>query len=329
MPTNLKQWEERLQKWEADLNRREREAEHRNIGGVRCLGCGSFPTGSSSAATPEREEASSDVDSGSATPSKRRVSSLAVYIRSGKFVRSVVFGGLDGLTTSIVLICSTSGLVGPPNTSGGVALQQQQQDEQEHPARSHLTYSILFTLGMANLIADAFSMGMGDFLSSLAENEHQDASSSFESSSLSPTSASAALYTSQLRHAGGAASRMGAAARRWLRMWTQDAGLVESARNGVFMFLSFVCFGVVPLMAYVPHIENFISGFTSQRRFFVACVLGSVSLFFLGMLKGLVLSHQTTRIRQTMLLSGLKMMLTGSVASIISYAVSAELHHEH
>ena len=108
--------------------------------------------------------------------------SWSTYIKSGRFLRSVVFGGLDGLTTSVVLICSTQGL-GEHFLLGG------SRGEHHHDASHGTTAAassnssisssvtaagVLFTLGVANLIADAFSMGMGDYLSSLAEKEAND-----------------------------------------------------------------------------------------------------------------------------------------------------------
>lgn len=98
------------------------------------------------AAREERSVAEPNPDSDVVVIEERQDTSLAAYIRELKFVRSMVFGGLDGLTTTMTLICSTGS-----------------------PRQSTFTSTAIFSLGLANVIADAFSMGMGDFLSCMAE----------------------------------------------------------------------------------------------------------------------------------------------------------------
>lgn len=61
-------------------------------------------------------------------------------------IKSVVFGGLDGIITTFATVAAVAG--------------------------SGLDIEVLILLGLANLIGDAISMGVGDFLSSKAETEH-------------------------------------------------------------------------------------------------------------------------------------------------------------
>jgi len=58
-------------------------------------------------------------------------------------IKSIVFGGLDGIITTFSTIASSVG--------------------------GNLSIEAVITLGFANLIADAISMGVGDFISSKAE----------------------------------------------------------------------------------------------------------------------------------------------------------------
>ncbi|CUG09907.1 Hypothetical protein, putative [Bodo saltans] len=294
MDDALQKREHRLQEWEADLAAREDQL-RRRLEGVAAAahaagpsselkhrGAGVAPLTTSGTHTPP------------GTPSKERVLPLAVYVRSGKFLRSAVFGGLDGLTTSIVLICSTSGLV-KSSSDGGHG---------DH-SKGHISAAVLFTLGAANLVADAFSMGMGDFLSSLAEAEHEQDGPSTPAG-----------------HATGGGGH---------NAWYQDSSFVEAARNGAVMFTSFVVFGVLPLAAYAPWAR--MSWLTDSRRFVAACILGVLSLFTLGLLKGYVTVTQDScgamsnaAKWRAMMISALKMILMGSVASLISFVVSLELH---
>ena len=65
----------------------------------------------------------------------------------GQFVKSIIYGGLDGIVSTFVIICSIEG------------------------ADFNPVYALV--LGFSNLIGDAISMGMGDYLSATADIEHQ------------------------------------------------------------------------------------------------------------------------------------------------------------
>jgi hypothetical protein len=63
----------------------------------------------------------------------------------GGFLKPVIFGGLDGILTSFAIVAGSAG--------GG------------------LDPSVVLILGFSNIFADALSMGVGEFLSSKANNE--------------------------------------------------------------------------------------------------------------------------------------------------------------
>src|SRR5690242_14589894 len=64
-----------------------------------------------------------------------------------KYIKSIVYGGLDGIVTTFSMVASSNGAAIPT--------------------------ALLFIIGFANLIADALSMSVGDFLSTKAEVEYQ------------------------------------------------------------------------------------------------------------------------------------------------------------
>mmetsp|Transcript_10410 Transcript_10410/g.12647 ORF Transcript_10410/g.12647 Transcript_10410/m.12647 type:complete len:239 (-) Transcript_10410:7-723(-) len=64
---------------------------------------------------------------------------------SGDYLKSVVYGALDGIITTFAIVCAASGA--------------EQHD------------SVIVTMGVANLVADSISMGMGDYLSEKAEQD--------------------------------------------------------------------------------------------------------------------------------------------------------------
>ena len=65
---------------------------------------------------------------------------------SGKYVKSLVFGGLDGIITTFAVVAASVG--------------------------GSLGSDVILLMGFANLVADGLSMGFGDYLSSKAEFEY-------------------------------------------------------------------------------------------------------------------------------------------------------------
>ncbi len=61
----------------------------------------------------------------------------------GEYLKSMVYGGMDGIITTFAIVCAASGA---------------NKDD-----------ATIVTMGVANLIADAISMGMGDYISDKAE----------------------------------------------------------------------------------------------------------------------------------------------------------------
>ena len=72
--------------------------------------------------------------------------STATEVHSGEasgYIKSLVFGGLDGIITTFAIVAAVDGAGLDTNT--------------------------VILMGVANLIADAISMGLGDYISSKAE----------------------------------------------------------------------------------------------------------------------------------------------------------------
>jgi len=65
---------------------------------------------------------------------------------TGRFLKSWVYGGLDGIVTTFAVVAGVAG--------------------------ASLSSAIVLIMGFANLIGDGISMAVGDYLSTKAQNEY-------------------------------------------------------------------------------------------------------------------------------------------------------------
>ena len=68
--------------------------------------------------------------------------------REGKHIKSLVYGGLDGIITTFAVVSGVTG--------------------------ASLAMRVVIILGFANLLADGISMAVGDYLSTKSENEYME-----------------------------------------------------------------------------------------------------------------------------------------------------------
>jgi VIT1/CCC1 family predicted Fe2+/Mn2+ transporter len=216
----------------------------------------------------------------------------------GQFIKSIIYGGLDGIITTFAVVAGVAG--------------------------ASLQPAIVLILGFANLIADGISMAIGDYLSTRAEQEYEASERKreewevdnypegemtemvelYESKGLSKTDAEEIVaIISKNRKA-------------WVDiMMVEELGIVSSdespLKNALATFLSFALFGFIPLLTYV--LGNFIP-LLRARSFLFASLLTGMTLFVLGALK----TALTTR---SWLRSGLEMLLVGGAAAAAAYGI--------
>lgn len=186
-------------------------------------------------------------------------------------VKPLVFGGIDGLTTTLALLW------------GSIAIGE-----------SLVSSKAVVILGVANLFATGLSMGIGDYVGSLAELEEQYG---------------AALDSSSSGCIPGGPS-------------DEHRGIAKKAalRSGITMFLSFVIFGGIPLATYAP-----VFGALATRRV-VSSLLCLLSFFALGLAKSRIERkqhlHNGKRTTGSVCRSSLQMMVVGTGAAVVSFCSS-------
>jgi DNA damage-binding protein 1 len=225
------------------------------------------------------------------------------------FVKSLVFGGLDGVITTFSTIASVAG--------GALGIET------------------VLVLGFANLIADAIAMGAGDYISSLAEFRFLQSEESRAGEliatrqEVAARSVTAALVKKGLR-AEDAAEIVSIVARN--PPFYREFLLVESleqevpddplgpAKDGAVCFTSFLIFGSVPLWVYVivyaAKYKNVGGAFGISA---VACAL---SLFVLGCVQGQITRQSRVRAGLFMTVNG---MLAGAAAYLVSWGIEAAI----
>jgi VIT1/CCC1 family predicted Fe2+/Mn2+ transporter len=220
----------------------------------------------------------------------------------GEYIRSIVFGGLDGIITTFAIVAASTG--------------------------SGLTYFALLIVGFANLIGDAFSMGLGDFFSSRSEIEQSNKMRKkylweFENNPQKSKDLMVETFTKK--------GFIQNDSQRIVEMLSEnnrtfvDVMLLElegicfeednasPLRNGIVTFLSFIFFGSIPMICYF-FAPNKGTGLTINYFFFISMGLTGISLFILGAIKNIILARSWWR-------GGFYVLFTGGIATGCAFVV--------
>jgi VIT1/CCC1 family predicted Fe2+/Mn2+ transporter len=192
-------------------------------------------------------------------------------------LKPIIFGGLDGILTAFAIVAGAAGGALSPNT--------------------------ILILGFSNIFADALSMGVGEFLSSKAENEwilseREREMWEMENFPEGEVKEMEDIYVERGMNREDAklvvetmskykdffvdimmAEELG------LRV-PEDDHVFESFKEGIVMFCSFAAFGAFPLLGYVLIPLSF-PDLSSEALFQSACIVTGFVLFLMGCVKSL------------------------------------------
>ncbi len=156
-------------------------------------------------------------------------------------LKSVIFGGLDGIVTTFAIICSSYA--------------------------SNLSAKIITILGFANILAAAISMGHGDYFSEKTENDYikdQYARENWEMENYPDGEIEEMLeiYQREYQVLATDASLILNGMARYKKLFVDhmmvlELGLlppdntVNPLKNGVVTFFSFITFGSIPLLVFI------------------------------------------------------------------------------
>ena len=240
---------------------------------------------------------------------------------AGTYVKSLVFGGLDGIITTFAIVATVAGARGHPG--------------------------LVLLMGAANLVADALSMGIGDYLSERAEDEYVAAEQrreldelqngkrpekmrllckAYEKAGLSFADAekcvNALASVDDVLVAHMMMTRLQLVPPdEWLNKDDSnnnyDKGLSPAAKKGATTAASFVLFGAMPLVAYYAAVATSVPP-RPERLFFASCLVTTTTLVALGSAKARLTAQPVTE-------SALGMVVNGGAAAVAAYAVGQAL----
>eukprot|EP00629_Pelagomonadales_sp_RCC1024_P003762 CAMPEP_0119262592 /NCGR_PEP_ID=MMETSP1329-20130426/2257_1 /TAXON_ID=114041 /ORGANISM="Genus nov. species nov., Strain RCC1024" /LENGTH=268 /DNA_ID=CAMNT_0007262245 /DNA_START=179 /DNA_END=982 /DNA_ORIENTATION=- len=220
----------------------------------------------------------------------------------GGHLKTVVFGGLDGILTSFAIVASCAG--------------------------SNLSAQTVLLLGACNILADALAMGVGEYLSSKSDTEYARLEKSREEWELrnhpeGEVEEMVDLYVGRGMARDDATKVMETMAKYpglfVDMMMVEELGLEvpsddanwESFRDGCLMFCAFVAFGSMPLVGYVV-VPRLLGETEEHQLFLAACAVTGTTLFLLGAAKASFVAGNPVRL-------GSETLALGATCAAVAY----------
>jgi vacuolar iron transporter family protein len=215
-------------------------------------------------------------------------------------IESFVYGATDGAVTTFAIV---AGVIG-----------------------ASLSPSIIMILGMANLIADGFSMAVGNYLSIKTHNESIAKARKKEEWEIDNLIEEEKQEIRDIYQAKGFKAelldevvRIITARRKvWVdTMMREELGLIEQkispVENAVNTFIGFTSIGLIPLVPFL--FVYFSDSLLSPSNAFFYSVLATASAFFLiGVIRGKV-------VQKSLIRAGFNTLIIGGAAAAASFAV--------
>ncbi|MFK7908973.1 MAG: VIT1/CCC1 transporter family protein [Akkermansiaceae bacterium] len=214
------------------------------------------------------------------------------------YLKDFIYGAIDGAVTTFAVVASV--------------------------AATGLSSGIVIILGLANLLADGFSMAAGNFLGTRAENQSRDKAILEEEKEIESFPEGEREEVRQIFAAKGFEGEVleeiveviTSDKKRWVdTMITEEHGLSLSTPSawkaaGV-TYMAFILVGAIPLITYV--LEYFLPG-TVGDPFWMAALLTGAAFFIVGALK-------SRFVGKSWVLEGIETLSVGALAAGIAYCI--------
>ncbi len=230
-------------------------------------------------------------------------SSEKILFFKKEYISEFVYGGIDGAITTFAVVAGSEG--------------------------ASLGITVVIILGLANLIADGFSMSVGNFFSTKAERdtfEKHKATEYWEIENLRDRE------VEEIREIYAAKGFKGDLLEQVVEVITSDKDvwvdtmmkeeleLVKDDKTPVktasVTFISFIVVGSVPLLSYIFADRDLTAA--NERLFLYSCILTGVALAVVGALKSIVTEKNIFRgVLETIFLGGIAASLAYFVGDVL------------
>jgi len=211
------------------------------------------------------------------------------------YIKDLVYGANDGIITTFAVVTGTIG--------------------------AGLDSKIVIILGIANLLADGFSMGASNFLGQRSENAlyRKEEKREYDEVDSIPQVEKKEVYDALISHgfADAEATTLTEMISHNRDFWVDfmmkyELGMPapehgDEWKGAVMTVLAFVIAGSVPLL-------SFMFEFMSQHMFLYSCIATAIVLFVVGSIRCIITHSSWWK-------SGLEMLLVGGIAACVSYGV--------
>mmetsp|Transcript_118101 Transcript_118101/g.329257 ORF Transcript_118101/g.329257 Transcript_118101/m.329257 type:complete len:315 (-) Transcript_118101:307-1251(-) len=229
----------------------------------------------------------------------------------GGMVKPLVFGGLDGIITTFAVVAGAMGAA--------------------------LTPPQVLVMGFANLLADGFSMGFGEYTSSKAElefarNERKREAWEFKNFPEGEMKEMVEIYKQKGVSEEDSCTVIATLAKYKDvfvdHMMVEELGLLppeadeNPLKQGLVMFFAFCTFGAIPLVGFMTIMflcGSAGAGDFQNVAFHCSCALTALTLMSLGAVK----ARYT---KQSKVVASLLMLLNGTIAGAAAFLIGEVLH---
>ncbi|MFZ5655369.1 MAG: VIT1/CCC1 transporter family protein [Pseudomonadota bacterium] len=214
------------------------------------------------------------------------------------YLKDFVYGAIDGAVTTFAVVAGVAG--------------------------AGLAAGVIIILGFANLVADGFSMAVGNFLGTRAENQYREQARRRELDEIHKWPQGEREEVKQIYARKGFEGELleqvvDVLTRdhdRWVDVMLQEEhGMALSGhhagRAGLATFAAFVAVGLIPLL---PYLISWIGVAEVAQPLLWSTALTSIAFFWVGAMKGRFVSQRP-------LVSGIETLAIGGAAAAMAYGV--------
>jgi VIT1/CCC1 family predicted Fe2+/Mn2+ transporter len=222
-----------------------------------------------------------------------------------KYFKEIIYGGIDGIITTFAVVAGGAGA----SLSSDATVQ--------------ISFLTILLFGLANLFADATSMGLGNFLSVRSEQDLYNSARDEEISNVRENPESEVEATVRVMMEKGFSEENARVLAEiyktneeyWVDFMMQHGREMSDPRGenpvltGGATFFSFLAFGAIPLIPFLS------GGSFSSSEAFALSVFGTFcALIILGLLKWKVIGAK-------LIASLAEVIIVGGAAAVIAYFV--------